>query len=117
MSLSRRTRRLLLVFLLYVAFSAVAGIFLADGTLHPARRPLSGEEVAVVQDSLHAIGADLSDVSITARNGTVLRGWIFRPQSANGNAAILLHGLADNRLGMVGYANFLLAHGFTVLLP
>jgi uncharacterized protein len=117
MSPSRRTRRLLLVFLLYVAFSAVAGIFLADGTLHPARRPLSGEEVAVVQDSLHAVGADLSDVSITVRDGTVLRGWIFRPQSANGNAAILLHGLADNRLGMVGYANFLLAHGFTVLLP
>jgi uncharacterized protein len=30
---------------------------------------------------------------------------------------ILLHGLADNRMGMSGYAQLLLAEGFTVLLP
>ena len=30
---------------------------------------------------------------------------------------ILFHGLADNRIGMTGYAQLFLAHGFTVLLP
>lgn len=30
---------------------------------------------------------------------------------------ILLHGLSDNRLGMIGYAELLLAHGFAVLMP
>jgi len=47
----------------------------------------------------------------------VLRGWMVRPAHANGEAALLLHGLGDNRLGMRGYAQLLLAHGFTVLLP
>ena len=37
--------------------------------------------------------------------------------SLTGNAAVLLHGLADNRLGMIGYAKLLLAHGYSVLLP
>jgi len=117
MSPSRRTRRLLLAFLLYLAFSIVAGIYLADGTLHPARRPLTDEDVAEVRNSFHAINADLTDVSITTPDGVQLEGWIIKPQSLNGNAAILLHGLADNRLGMIGYAKLLLAHGYTVLLP
>ena len=30
---------------------------------------------------------------------------------------ILLHGLSDNRLGMIGYAELLLSHGFSVLMP
>jgi hypothetical protein len=39
MRLSRRSRRLLLFLALYLAFCLAAGIFVADGTLHPARRP------------------------------------------------------------------------------
>jgi len=35
----------------------------------------------------------------------------------NGNAVILLHGLADNRVGMTGYAELLLGRGFSVLMP
>lgn len=30
---------------------------------------------------------------------------------------ILLHGLSDNRLGMIGYAELLLSHGFSVVMP
>lgn len=117
MALSRPTRRLMLVLLLYLAFSTVAGIYLADGTLHPARRPLTDEDVAKARNSVHAVNAELADASITAPDGVVLRGWILKPQSANGNAAIVLHGLGDNRLGMLGYASLLLTHGYTVLLP
>lgn len=117
MSPSRRARRLLLAFLLYLAFSIVAGIYLADGTLHPPRRPITDEDVAAVRNSLHAVNADLTDVSITTPDGVRLEGWIIKPQLATGNAAVLLHGLGDNRLGMIGYAKLLLAHGYSVLLP
>jgi hypothetical protein len=90
---------------------------LADGTLHPARRPLTQQD----QDALHELtrsrGDDLEDVSLIARDGSTLRAWLNRPPDENGNAVILLHGLADNRIGMTGYAQLLLAHGFSVLLP
>jgi hypothetical protein len=42
---------------------------------------------------------------------------MLRPVHPNGDAALALHGLGDNRLGMSGYAQLLLARGFTVLLP
>ncbi len=61
--------------------------------------------------------AILQDVSITTSDQVILRGWLLRPTAGNGNAVIVLHGLTDNRLGMIGYAQLLLAHGYTVLLP
>jgi len=60
---------------------------------------------------------ELQDVTVTTSDQIVLRGWLLRPAHSNGDAALLLHGLADNRLGMRGYAQLLLAHGYTVLLP
>ena len=117
MNLPRRTRRLLLAFLIYLAACAVAGIYVADGTLHPGRRPLTNEEAAAVRGSIQAVAADLSDVSITTPDGVPLSAWLIKPQRASRNAVILLHGLGDNRLGMTGYARFLFEHGFSVLLP
>jgi len=117
MRLTRRSRRWLLALLLYLAFCTVAGIFVADGTLHPARRPLTEDEVTAMRQSAQALNVDMKDVAITARDGTVLRGWMLLPQHANGDDVILLHGLGDNRLGMTGYARLFLAHGFSVLLP
>jgi pimeloyl-ACP methyl ester carboxylesterase len=61
--------------------------------------------------------AELQDVSITTFDQVTLRGWLLRPEHLNGDAAVVLHGLGDNRLGMAGYAQLLLAHGYTVLLP
>lgn len=117
MTLTRRSRRLLLALLLYLAFSAVAGIFLADGTLHPARRPLSELDRASTENLLLESKAQLTETSIITNDGIELRGWIVKPRNGSGGAAILLHGLGDNRLGMLGYAGLLLAHGYTVLLP
>ncbi|MGA2648298.1 MAG: alpha/beta fold hydrolase [Candidatus Sulfotelmatobacter sp.] len=62
-------------------------------------------------------GADLQDVSISARDGVQLRGWFVSPANANGDAVILLHGVGDNREGMVGFAELFLSKGFSVLLP
>ena len=114
---SRRLRWLLLLFLLYLGMCTVGGIYLADGTLHPTRRSLTDEESAAFKSTVRAMRVELQDVSITTPDQVILRGWLLRPKAGNGNAAIVLHGLADNRLGMAGYAELLLAHGYTVLLP
>src|SRR5580658_5035919 len=117
MLLSRKSRHLLLFLTLYLAFSAIAGIVVADGTLHPARRPITAEEENTARTIAHQLNSDLADVSITTPEAITLRAWIIHPPSGNGDAVILLHGLADNRVGMTGYAQLLLANGFTVLLP
>jgi len=117
MRLTRRTRRLLLALCLYLAVCTMGGVYLADATLHPARRPLTEDEVATVRQSAQALDADLDDAAITASDGVLLRAWSLRPHRANGDDVLLLHGLADNRLGMTGYAQLLVTHGYTVLLP
>jgi uncharacterized protein len=117
MPLTRKSRRLLLFLTLYLAFSAVAGIFVADGTLHPARRPITPEEETTMRDIAHQLNSNLANVSITTPDAVTLRAWIIHAKRGNGDAVILLHGLADNRVGMTGYAQLLLANGFTVLLP
>jgi pimeloyl-ACP methyl ester carboxylesterase len=117
----RRTRKFRLILLslaLYLAFCLLAGIFIADGTLHPARRPLTQADEATAREMAHDLDSDLQDVSITTPDAVTLRAWIIHPhRSSNRDAVILLHGLADNRIGMTGYAHLLLANGFTVLLP
>jgi uncharacterized protein len=114
---SLKIRAALLSLILYLVFCVVGGSFIADGTLHPPRRPLTDTDVSAVKNSLEARGGTLDDVSLTVRDGAVLRAWVIHPRRANGDAAILLHGLGDNRLGMIGYAQLLTAHGYTVLLP
>jgi len=117
MPVSRRSRRVLFALILYVTLCTVGGIYLADGALHPARRPLSETEASEFRQSAHTIDAELTDASITTPDGSVLLAWIVHPHHPNGDAILLLHGLGDNRIGMTGYAQLLLAHGFTVLLP
>ena len=117
MRLSRRTRWLIFALMLYTALCVIGGISLADGALRPARRELTAEEAARFRQTMAATGAQVEDVSINAPDAAVLRAWLVRPTHPNGDAAVLLHGLGDNRLGMRGYAQLLLSHGYTVLLP
>ncbi len=112
MPVSRRARYGLLLLTLYLTLCTIGGIYLADGTLHPARRPLTVDEVIAA-----AFHANLSDASISTPDGATLRAWLFIPSKLNGDAVLLLHGLGDNRVGMTGYAQLLLAHGFIVLVP
>ena len=117
MRLSRRSRWLIFALMLYFAFCLIGGVYLADGALHPARRNLTEDESTGFQQRVQAMGAQVEDVSITTPDRVRLRGWLIRPARANGDGAVLLHGLGDNRLGMTGYAQLLLAHRYTVLLP
>jgi uncharacterized protein len=113
----KRTRQLIFALLLYFTFCIIGGSYLADATLHPTRRPLTEDEITAMRDSARALNSDFSDASITTPDGAILKAWFVHPHNANGDSVLLLHGQADNRLGMVGYARLLLVHGFTVLLP
>jgi uncharacterized protein len=114
---TRRYRELLLFLVLYLIFCALAGIFVADGTLHPARLLLTPQAQATMTEISRTLDSNLQDVSITTPDAVTLRAWAIHPRLSNGDAVILLHGLADNRIGMTGYAQLLLNQGFTVLLP
>jgi dipeptidyl aminopeptidase/acylaminoacyl peptidase len=113
----RVARRVILAGLTaYLALSILAGIVIADVSLKLPRMPLRHQQAiaAAVRDDFHA---ELQDVSISASDGAVLKGWYIHPRDYNGNAVVLLHGITDNREGVAGYGQLLLEHGYAVLLP
>ena len=94
-----------------------AGIFLANTTLLAYHRPLppsAESEMVQIAAGLHS---NLTNVQISAFDNATLRAWYIHPQNNNGDAVLLLHGLGDNRLGMQGYAEMFLNHGYSVLMP
>ena len=123
MRFRRRTAKLLaFAALAFLLVQIPGGIFLADSTLHPQRLPLTPADTEQARAFAQTFGATLDEVSITAADGATLRAWRLHPAHPNrvsgrGNAALLLHGLGDNRKGMSGYAELLLRHGYTVLMP
>jgi len=115
--MQRSLRILIWALSVYLLLCAAVAFFLAGVTVHPYRRPLTGATKANVQNVAVELGAGLTDAVIEAQNHATLRAWLIQPLHVNGNAVILLHGLGDNRLGMTGYAQLLLSHGYTVLMP
>jgi pimeloyl-ACP methyl ester carboxylesterase len=103
-------------FIAYLVFSILAGIVIADLSLKLHRLPLRHKQ-AIATAVKSDFGADLQDVTITAADGIELKGWFVHPHEYNGNAVILLHGITDNREGVVGYGGLLLKHGYAILLP
>ncbi len=101
----------------FLVVSLIAGVFLAEVTVHPGRNLQSSADEMQARRVAHRYNYELTDVAIVARDGATLRAWSIRPPVSNGNAVILLHGLGDNRTGMTGYAELLLSHGFSVLMP
>ena len=107
---------ILLVLSCYVLLSAVAGIFVAEGSLKLRRLPLQHRKQAIAFVREH-YQAELREVSIVAADSAVLKGWYVHPTKFNGNTVVLAHGITDNREGMAGYAVLFLEHGYAVLLP
>jgi fermentation-respiration switch protein FrsA (DUF1100 family) len=60
--------------------------------------------------------SEMIDADIVGADGTALRGWVLRPQQGNHDFVMLFHGLSDNRMGMIGYAELFVNHGYSVLL-
>src|ERR1700722_2268995 len=101
----------------WLVVCAAIGIFAVESALHPPRTLAGPEGEAEVQSVAARDDAVLADVSIRAEDGAALIAWSIRPQTGNGNAVILLHGVEDNRAGTLSYADMLLRHGYSVLLP
>jgi uncharacterized protein len=101
----------------WLILCGVAGILTVDWALHPPRLALTPDDEAHAAAIAKGHGANLQQVEITANDGAILRAWAIRPAAGNGNAVILLHGIAGNRAGMLGLGEMLLRHGYSVLLP
>jgi|SRR5580704_6505661 uncharacterized protein len=96
--------------------AAFVGNSLSDGILHPARLALTPERMARVNEMLQRTGASKQDFNAKATDGAELRGWKVHPQNPNSDWVILFHGIADNRTGDSGHAEFLLRHGYSVVM-
>ncbi len=113
----KRIRRIVFSLLaLYLAMAAIGGVIVAEASLHLRRLPLRHQQefAAIVRDRYQA---ELQDVSVTAADSVVLKGWYIHPANYNGNSVIVLHGITDNREGVAGYGKMFLDHGYAVLLP
>lgn len=99
----------------YAVCCSILAIFLGELAFRPQRMLLKQRQSAEATAS--RFGAVLRDVSVVASDGNILRGWFARPAQANGNSVILLHGVGDNREGMMGFAELFLSNGFAVLMP
>jgi hypothetical protein len=86
-SLSDEMRKLIkvftIIFAVYLSLSILAGILLAEGSLRLRHRPLSHrkEAVELVRQEFQT---ELQEVSVTAADSVVLKGWYVRPGVFNG---------------------------------
>lgn len=104
------------VLALYLTASVAAGIVLAKVALQPERRPI-GNQAWLLTTAAQSASISVQKVSITASDGSTLQGWYLRPHDFSASSVILLHGMADNREGVMGYAWMFLHHGYAVLMP
>jgi alpha-beta hydrolase superfamily lysophospholipase len=117
MALRRRLLRILLILLLLPPILAgVAGWLAAPGFLHPIRRDLTPDLIREADASFAHSGGHREDFQVRASDGTLLRGWIVRPDHPNGDWVLLYHGVADNRVGVVGQSEFLVRAGYSVVM-
>ena len=115
--MKRRLLRIAIILLLAPPLIAAIGGWLAGPTfLHPLRRELTPELIKEADADFATIHAHREDLMVTAADGTKLRGWKVRPQDPNGSWVLLFHGVADNRVGVVGQAHFLLRAGYSVVM-
>lgn len=103
--------------LAYAILCSLLAVFVAEGALHPHRRPLLSSQEIQARNVASNHHAELVNVQIAADDGALLRAWSLRPQQGSGTVVLLLHGLSDNRTGMMSYAELFLQHGFGVLMP
>lgn len=100
----------------YAVLSISVGLLLARTSLQMPRR-IPDDASPWLSYYQRTFSATTENVSITAADGAVLQAWYIAPARSGKEAVILLHGIGDSRAGIVGFADFLLARGYAVLVP
>src|SRR5216683_3332536 len=109
--------RIALILLLFPPLlAAVAGWFAGPAFLHPIRRELTPDLIREADVSFAVTGATREDFDVRAPDGVLLRGWKVRPRNPNGSWVLLFHGVADNRIGVIGQSEFLLRAGYSIVM-
>ncbi len=103
----------------YLLASIAGGISLTEMALHPQRRLSTDDDDARARRIATDAGSRFVLTSIVARDGAELRASLFTPrrEQINGDAVMVLHGVSDSRAGVYGLSEFLLRHGYVVLVP
>jgi hypothetical protein len=113
----RRLIRIALILLLFPPLlAAVAGWLVAPGFLTPIRRELTPDLIREADASFAATHSYRQDFEVRAPDGVLLRGWKVTSPIPNGSWVLLFHGVADNRVGVIGQSEFLLRAGYTVVM-
>jgi alpha-beta hydrolase superfamily lysophospholipase len=116
-TMRRRLIRIALILLLFPPIlAAVGGWLAAPAFLHPIRRELTPDLIREADASFATTHSSREDFEVRAPDGSLLRGWKVRPPNANGNWVLLFHGVADNRVGVIGQSEFLLQAGYSVVM-
>src|SRR5437879_11197244 len=113
----RRILRVMLILLLLPPLlAAVAGWLVAPAYLHPIRRQLTPDLIREADASFAVTHADRQEFAVRAADGLLLRGWKVAPPNFNNSWVLLFHGVADNRVGVIGQSEFLLRAGYGVVM-
>jgi len=99
---------------LFSATSGFIGNAIGPGVLHPAN--MNPERLEETEQTLKRTGAAKTDFTVRANDGIELRGWKVVPPLPKGDWVLLFHGVSDNRTGDLGHADFLLRHGYSVVM-
>lgn len=117
----RRARSVLIVVTAVVVVwflgCAAIGVFAVEGALHLPHLRLTDQDQIRAKSIADLNDAAFTDARMTASDGVTLRAWVIRAREGNGTVVMLLHGQGDNRAGMLGPAELLVRHGYSVLLP
>jgi alpha-beta hydrolase superfamily lysophospholipase len=113
----RRLIHIALILLLFPPFlAALAGWLVGPAYLHPIRRELTPDLIREADASFVVSGGHREDFNVCAPDGVMLRGWKVSAPRPNGSWVLLFHGVADNRVGVIGQSEFLLRAGYGVVM-
>jgi uncharacterized protein len=113
----RRLIRVVLILLFFPPLlAAVGGWIFAPGFLHPIRRELTADLIREADTSFAVTHSERQEFDVRALDGVLLRGWMVMPPQPNGSWVLLFHGVADNRVGVIGQSELLLRAGYSVVM-
>ncbi len=113
----RRILRIVVILLfLPPLVAAVMGWLVAPSFLHPVRRPLTADLIREADVSFAQTRARREEFDVRASDGAILQGWKVRAAAPNGAWVLLFHGVADDRIGVIGQSEFLLRAGYNVTM-